>query len=455
MTEPIVVTTALGKAYGECISLEGLTVSITRGSVVGIVGENGAGKTTFMKLLCGIVPPTSGTLSVGTKRVGMVHQHFSLVPALTVAENVCLGEEPRKAGMLDMASAAERTRRISASLGGTIDPLVRVQDLPLGLRQHVELCKALRGDPGLLLLDEPTAVLVPAEITALLETIARLRERGTTVLMVSHKLKEIAAACDRVIVLRRGRLVLDVAAPLPLDAIARAMVGEDPERPPIPVATLGEVVMQCATVELRAGEIRGIAGVEGNGQSELFAALCGTAPAQRTLFGADMSHASPRSLRAVGVRAVPAERHADALLERSDLFSNLRLGNPMLSAEVAQKLLTELDVRPPRLTQPVASLSGGNQQKLLFARELAGGGRIFIVHEPTRGVDQFARDHLWHLLRSQAASGAAIVVLSSDLDELRALSTSLQVIFRGALSEPLAVSEQSDQALGRRMSGMS
>lgn len=450
----IVVTHDLRKQYGERVSLAPLSLSIARGSVLGVVGENGAGKTTLMKLLCGLVLPSAGTLRVDSERVGMVHQHFSLVPALTVAENVCLGEEPRRYGALDLTAAAQRTREISAGLGGNVDPFARVEDLPLGTRQHVELCKAVRGNPALLLLDEPTAVLVPSEIGALLATIARLRERGTTVVMVSHKLKEIAAACDRVIVLRRGELVLDVSAPLELGAIARAMVGQALERSQTPPTSLGEVVLQCGALQLRAGEIRGIAGVEGNGQRELFAQLCGIAPAQRSLFGKDLTHASPRALRAVGVRAVPADRHADALLERSDLFANLRLGNPRLTATAAQQLLCRLDVRPPVLDTPVATLSGGNQQKLLFARELAGGGRVFVVHEPTRGVDPFARDQLWHLLRSEAARGAAVVLLSSDLDELRALATSIQVIFRGVLSQPVAPAEQSDEALGQRMSGM-
>ncbi len=434
-----------------------LSLSIAQGSVVGIVGENGAGKSTLLRIIAGLAKPSAGTVEVRGK-LGMVHQHFSLVPALSVAENVWLGKEPNHAGVFDSDAAAKRTNIVAERLfASPTNARPKVETLSVAAAQRVELMKALREEVPLVLLDEPTAVLVPSEIDALLGTIQKLKERGTTVLIVSHKLQEIASVCERVIILRRGALVLDAKLPeTPLAQIAEAMIGQVPAEAEhlhtIDVQMKNALFFAAAghALEVKAGEIRGIAGVAENGQEELFDALVSDGAIR--LFGDSLKSAAKK--RARGLRALPADRRRDALLPNASLFDNLRLGNPALTRERAQALLQTHDVRPPELALSVNALSGGNQQKLLFARELCGGGRVFVVHEPSRGIDFFAQASIWSKLRQEAQRGAAVIALSSDLDELRRHAHSVQVLYRGALSEPIDPRATDNRTLGARMAGL-
>jgi len=459
------------KRFGALVANDNVDVEVRRGEIHALVGENGAGKSTALTLMFGIHAPDSGDVRIdGVARtlsgprdaialgLGMVHQHFSLVSQLTVAENVVLGSEPRRGLRLDRRRASQIVDELAGRFDLDVDPDRRVSELSVGEAQWVELLKALYRGANTLLLDEPTAVLTPAEVDRLCEALELLREEGRTVVIVTHKLGEVFAVADRVTVMRNGKSVLSAdIANTSRDEIARAMIGRPPEAPPdvvhppadAPVLLSlrnarvdvgGRNRVDDVTLDVRGGEIVGIAGVEGNGQNELLEAIAGLTP----LTSGTIQRAEGIGLRDIGF--VPADRRHHGLVLEMNVAENSILGRqsdasfsgPVFSrtgaiAEHARTLVRRFDVRPPRVDAHVGTFSGGNQQKVVVGRELAGTPRILLVAQPTRGVDIGAIEIIHAALREARARGAAILLVSSDLDELLALSDRVAVMFRGAV----------------------
>lgn len=471
MSAPALELRDIHKRFGETVALDGARCVVRPGTVHALLGENGAGKTTLMRIAFGLesaddgriairgadpAPHSSGrALALG---LGMVHQHFELIPAFTVAENVALGGR----GLLDAAQAAQRVRAVGDATGLPLDPHARVATLPVSAQQRTELVRALARDASLLILDEPTAVLTPDEAAALYRWMRTFADRGGSVVLITHKLREALAVADDVTVLRRGRTVLEASradcteASL-VDAIVGA--GSVPERtPPLPPSG-GPVVLALdrvwwrgadgrarvreATLEVRAGEILGVLGVEGAGQRELLRLLAGRLEA---------SAGTVR--RPVHVGFVPEDRLADAVVPSLSLTENFALAGladrrgrmpwSMLAAETGRALVED-DVRAAGPAARCATLSGGNQQKFVVARERRFATTAFVAENPTRGLDVRASATVLAALRQAAADGAAVVVSSSDLDEVLALTRRVVVCFAGAVTEVDSPADPTDR----------
>jgi general nucleoside transport system ATP-binding protein len=452
------------KRFGGTVALDGATLDVRPGTLHSLLGENGAGKTTLMRLAFGMLHPDAGSIETnGTPRrwrssadaiagrIGMVHQHFLLVPAMTVAENVSLGDR----GLLrrfDPQVAAARVRKIGAETGLALDPAARVADLPVGAQQRLEIVKALARDASILILDEPTAVLSPSESQELYAWIRGFTARGRTVVLITHKVREALAISDEVTVLRRGRSVLS-GKPRELGeaAVIGAMIGAATSEPTVVAAgsTPGALVMTIervsmtdargvprlrqASMQVRAGEIVGVAGVEGSGQHELLRVLAGRlAP----------DTGSARLPARIGF--VPADRLRDALIPSMTLVENLALKDAgeargtMSWASYrsrADATMREHDVRAIGAMTPAAALSGGNQQKFVLGRELEGSPVALVVENPTRGLDIRATGHVLNELRAARAAGVAVVLYSSDLDEVLSVADRMVVCFDGRTTE--------------------
>jgi simple sugar transport system ATP-binding protein len=481
---PLLALRDISKRFGPVAALQQASLDVAGGEVVGLLGENGAGKSTLMHIAAGMLPPDAGEILVsGVPRtfrspreaqaagIGMVHQHFTAIPALTVGENIALaGGWPASPGLI-----AERTRELTSRLGLPLDPAWRADSLPVSLMQRLEIVKALATDARVLLLDEPTGVLTPNEVDELLARVRAIADKGGAVVLISHKLDEALRVADRVVVLRRGAVVLEAAtAGLTRDELADAMLGEaDPSaRPGVPAsvrpgthasarpgahaparpgvqasvrlhhATVagrerGAVAVRDASLEVRAGEIVAIAGVEGSGQRELLRALAGIMPLQ----GGERVVEEPVAL-------IPEDRTSEGLLLDLDLTANVALGMgpgaPWVrrgwmswrgARERTQDLIARFDVRTPSPDVPASALSGGNQQKLVIARALERGPAVLVAENPTRGLDIRATTEVHARLREAAARGVAVIVYSSDLDEVLELGERVLVMARGALIE--------------------
>ncbi len=435
------LTIEADKRFGECTALAGATLAVEEGEIHALVGENGAGKSTLLKIALGLVRADRGALAIaGTacdlarhspraaRALGLdlVQQHGALVGSLTVVENAVLG---REGGMIvELARPAHALATIADEIGLAIDPHARVADLPVGVAQRAEIGIALAFGAKILALDEPTALLTPGEVTSLFAALRRLRERGATVILVTHKLDEVRAIADRVTVLRAGRTVSTFAGDAPSAEIARAMVGADVpvmDRPP-PFAG-GEPVLSLPDLIVRRGEIVGVAGVEGNGQRELVAAA---------------SHAIARERLAL----VPEDRHGEGLVLPASIADNLALGrlaelSPGIGLDRgaldahARAQCEAFDIRPAAPDAIASSLSGGNQQKVVVARELTRPGvTLVIAAQPTRGVDLAANALIHARLRAAAEAGAGVLLVSADLDEILALAHRAVVLYRGAIA---------------------
>lgn len=453
------------------------------GEIHALVGENGAGKSTLAAIAYGAIKPDEGTL-VASGSVGLVHQHFKLIERLRVWENVLLAREPRKGLAIDRAAARLQVRALSERHGLALDPDAIVETLPVGIKQRVELVRELAREPAVLLLDEPTAALAPSEIAAFFKTIATLAARGTAILIVTHKLAEVIAYSQRVTVMRAGKIVarLDTAH-TSVDEIARAMVGGD--IPPLAeratttraarlsIANLnvgeGSAALRAATFAIAAGEIVGIAGIEGNGQSMLADALAGVVAytGEITLDGeAIPASIDPAERIARGIRVIPQDRLHEALVLDWSIVENVALGRQrraplqrrgVIDRGVARAYATDVierfDVRPPVASAIVGSLSGGNQQKVVVGRALAGEPRLIVAYQPTRGVDIGAATLLQSRLIEARNVGAAVLLISFELDEIFALADRVLVMFGGAFVGEFARAQIDRGRIGALMAG--
>lgn len=494
---PALLLRGIDKAFDGKTALSGASFRLDWGEVHALVGENGAGKSTIMNVATGVYAPDRGEVIVDGRDVplrspvdavaagiGMVHQHFRLVGRFTVAENVALalGGIGRRIGI---GKAAQLVKRKSAELGFALDPEARVERISVAEQQRAEIIKVLLLGAGILILDEPTAVLTQQEAEALLSMARRLAQAGHAVVLITHKLQEVADHCDRITVMAQGRTVLDAApmARTSLAQVTRKAFGEVKEQEPVQPGTLGgellrlenlrvrhgAVTLDGLNLSLRAGEILGIAGVGGNGQSELVACLNGLLrPLDGKIFLADedLTAASPAKRRKAGLRVVPADRFDSALVRDMTLSENLALtglesgrfgpwwGLSRRSMKRnAENSLKEFNVLGGGPETRASVLSGGNAQKVLLARELAAGTRVVVAHSPVRGLDLRSARAVLDLLVASARQGAACLLISEDLDEILRMCGSAAVLNRGRLSPPLSGEDLNPARLGELMVG--
>ena len=469
------------KRFGSLVANDRIDLSVAPGQVHALLGENGAGKTTLMNVLYGLMQPDEGEILIdGTAvrfhspkdaiaaGIGMVHQHFMLVPVFTVAENVTLGiEETRRLGLLDRRKTRRDVGVLSQRYGLEVNPDALVEDLPVGIQQRVEIVKALVREATVLILDEPTAVLTPAETEDLFRIIRRLKDGGTSIVFISHKLKEVQAIADTITVLRRGKVVGQRPPGTTEDELALLMVGRDVQlRVSKGAAQPGEVVLDVAgltvgdqagrvlvnemSFQVRAGEILGVAGVQGNGQTELCEALMGLRPTMAgrvTLNGQNLTRATPAQRLSAGIAYVPEDRQEDGLIGEFSVADNMVLDQynkpPFASginlrlgaiAANATERVREFDVRTTSTQTPVGTLSGGNQQKVILARELAHEHKVLIASQPTRGLDVGSIEFVHRRIVEQRDQGVAVLIVSAELDEIYALADRIAVMYEGKIT---------------------
>ena len=496
MTQPLLSITGLTKAYPGVVANDDVSFDIGTGEVHALLGENGAGKSTLVKMIYGLVKPDAGTMTLRGQSfappepraaradgIAMVFQHFSLFEALNVAENVALGMENPP----PMRDLARRIREVSETYGLPLDPYRVVGDLSAGERQRVEIIRCLLQDPKLLIMDEPTSVLTPQEVEILFETLRKLSSEGTAILYISHKLEEIRALCDAATILRLGKVV---GSCIPRDTTARdmaeMMVGSSLKTPEPSDRKLGEVALDITGLSvaspsefgtslknihltLQQGEVLGIGGVAGNGQDELLAALSGEIRSARDaikLNGAPIGHLGPNPRRALGLLAAPEERlgHAAApdmsLTENALLTGSVRKGlaaNGFLkwaaAQEFAEAIIQAFDVRTPGPDNAARSLSGGNLQKFVIGREVLQDPRVLVVNQPTWGVDAAAAAAIRQAILDLAGNGAAVLVISQDLDELMEISGRFAALNEGRLSDIRATETLTVEEIGLMMGG--
>ncbi len=478
---------------------DGIDLLVKPGEIHALLGENGAGKSTLMNVLFGLYSPDEGVVAVNDRPVsfdgpreavkaglGMVHQHFMLIPRFTVTENIILGNEG-DAAVLDRDAAAARVKELSEAYGLLIDPTEKVENLSVGLQQRVEILKALYQGSNILILDEPTALLTPQEIEDLYGILNRLKAGGTTIIFITHKLKEVAAVSDRVTVIRRGKTVGErITAQTTGQELADLMVGRGvsltvQRNPATPGRTLleardvvakpihGHKPLTIANLELRAGEILGVCGVEGNGQSELVEVLSGLRPLDSgtiTVNGKDVSGGDPNDFREAGLSYIPEDRHHRGLVLDFPLWENVLLGNaqgePFVRngilrkrriQGITRKLMEQFDVRAPSPNTAARSLSGGNQQKLIIAREMFRNPDVLLAIQPTRGLDVGAIEFVHKELVRVRDEGKAVMLLSFDLDEVMDLSDRIAVMSEHTITGEFDAGTVSRNQLGLLMGG--
>jgi simple sugar transport system ATP-binding protein len=500
MPVPAVSLRGITRRFGPLVANDDVSLDLAPGEIHALVGENGAGKTTLMRVLYGMIAPDAGHIEVEGRAariqhpadamrlgLGMVHQHFMLVDPLTVAENVTLGREPRRGlGGYDRARAEREVAALAERYRLPVEPGARVASLPVGAQQRVEILKALHRGARVLILDEPTAVLTPQEVDELFGVLRALRDQGVTIVLITHKLAEVKALAHRVTVMRAGRVVGGgTADSLSTERIAELMVGRPvttalargasaPGAPALEARDLsvrddrGLEAVRGVSFAVRAGEIVGIAGVEGNGQHELVECLAGLRPPARgeVRIGGARPRSGARAHLEAGLAHIPSDRLRRGLVPEMTLAENLILGlqherslgpgpflDPRRLEARARGLLSEVDVRPAEPRYRAAQLSGGNQQKLIAARELSRGARAVLAAHPTRGVDLGAVAFLHGRLLAERDAGRAVLLVSSELSEILALSDRVLVLFDGRIAHETRPAETDERTLGLYMTG--
>jgi general nucleoside transport system ATP-binding protein len=499
---PVLELRGITKRFPGVLANDEIDLTLNKGEILALLGENGAGKTTLMNILYGLYTQDEGEILVNGSKVeihdphdainqgiGMVHQHFMLVPVFTVTENVMLGVESTRAGvLLDREVAAQRIREISSQFGLKVDPDARVEDLPVGVQQRVEIIKVLYRQADILILDEPTAVLTPQEVEELFKVVRSLVDQGKSVIFITHKLNEVFSIADRIVVLRGGRAVGDTTpAEATEKSLANMMVGREVilevEKQP---AQPGEVVLDVENLyvlddrkltavdgvsfQVCAGEVLGVAGVQGNGQTELVEALTGlrTAKAGRiTLLGKDITGSNPRHVTELGTAHVPEDRQVDGLVLSFPVSDNLVLntyylppyarGVTLQEKEIesaARERVERFDIRTPGIFVPVSNLSGGNQQKVIVAREFSRPIKLLIASQPTRGLDVGSIEYIHQRIIEKRDEGSAVLLISPELEEVLSLSDRIAVMFEGKIIIVLPAQEATLERLGLLMAGI-
>lgn len=491
------------KRFPGVVANDNVSLKLHKGEVLALLGENGAGKSTLMNILYGLYRQDEGEILVNgqpitvssphesiERGIGMVHQHFQLVPVMTVTENVVLGNEVTRGGsFLDRRKAAEQIKTLSRQYGLPLDPNALVADLDVGAQQRIEIVKALYRNADILILDEPTAVLTPQEADELVEVMRTLTAQGKSLIFITHKLREVLEVADRIVVLRGGRVVGETTPAEATEAsLAAMMVGRTvllqvekevahPGAPVLEVRDLkvrddrGLMAVDGVSLEVRAGEILGIAGVQGNGQTELVQALTGLrTPEAGTLSisGQNTTAATPRTISELGVAHIPEDRQRDGVVTSYKLTDNAVLElyylEPYATGVVrnddaitkhAQELVREFDVRTPSVNVPASSLSGGNQQKLIVAREFTRELKLLIAAQPTRGIDVGSIEFIHNQIVKKRDEGVAVLVVSAELDEILSLSDRIAVMYHGKIVATVKNGELSREQLGLLMAGAS
>ena len=490
------------KRFPGVVANDSVDLTVNSGEIVGLLGENGAGKTTLMNILYGLYEADEGELLIDGRQVrfagpgdaiaagiGMVHQHFMLVPVFDVTENVVLGVEPTRGplGHIDIDQARDDVREISSKYGLAVDPDAVVEDLPVGVQQRIEIIKVLFREAEIIVFDEPTSVLTPQEVEDFFAIVRGLKEAGKGIIFITHKLGEMLEIADRIAVLRRGKIVGEAEpGSATKEDLAEMMVGrpvdlvvdKSPAQPKEVVLSVKNLVVQDerlhnavndVSFEVRSGEIVGIAGVQGNGQTELVEAITGLILplAGSVMIGdQDITLASPRKLHQLDVAHVPEDRQRDGLVLSFDLVENLVLDSyyakPYSKGIVmdwdearrhADELIEQYDIRTPSALLTASSLSGGNQQKLIVAREFARDTRLIIASQPTRGIDVGSIEYIHQRIVEERDEGAAVLIVSSELDEVLALADRILVMYRGRIVAEVPGSEATATDLGLFMAG--
>ena len=498
--ENVIEMREITKVFGEFVANDKINLQLRKGEIHALLGENGAGKSTLMNMLAGLLEPTSGEIFVNGKSekldspsraaalgIGMVHQHFMLVEAFTVAENIILGSEITNKGVLDLKKANADILELSERYGLAVDPTAKVEDISVGAQQRVEILKTLYRGAEILIFDEPTAVLTPAEILELMDIMKTLVKEGKSIILITHKLDEIRAVADRVTVIRRGKSIETVSIEgVSNKDLAEMMVGrsvsfvteKEEAKPKDVVLQISDLIVnenrgvpavKELSLDVHAGEIVGVAGIDGNGQSELIQAITGLRKVKSgsiKIKGREVVGLSPRKITEMQVSHVPEDRHRDGLVLEMMLSENIALQTyykePLSNKGVlnynqinsyARKLMEEFDVRAASELVPAGALSGGNQQKAIIAREVDRNPDLLIVSQPTRGLDVGAIEYIHERLISERDKGKAVLVVSFELDEILNLSDRIAVIHDGKIQGIVKPSETNKQELGILMAG--
>ncbi|MGQ9907314.1 MAG: ABC transporter ATP-binding protein [Candidatus Flexifilum sp.] len=498
---PVLEVRGLTKRFPGVLANDHIDLALYKGEVLGLLGENGAGKSTLMNIIYGLYAPDEGGIYLNGEHVtihnpsdairrgiGMVHQHFQLVPVLTVTENIMLGSETVVGPFLNRRAARARILEIARQYALEVDPDARVEDLPVGVQQRVEIIKALYRRADILILDEPTAVLTPQEAVGLFAIMRTLIASGVSIIFISHKLKEIREICDRVVVLRGGRVVGE-ADPKTTDEkqLAAMMVGREvilqvdkqPARPGAVVLEIRDLhvkddrglpAVNGVSLDVRAGEIVGIAGVQGNGQTELVEAITGLrspVSGQICIDGKDLTGASPRAITEAGVAHVPEDRQKNGMVASFPITANMALQTyyrPPFSHGVViddraiaartSELVQKFDVRTPGIDVNIGKLSGGNQQKAIVAREFSRPARLLIAAQPTRGLDVGSIEFIHSQIVRMRDQGTAVLVVSAELDEILSLCDRVAVMFAGKIMDILPIERADRNTVGLLMAGV-
>lgn len=500
MTENVIEMREITKKFGDFVANDRINLTVKKGEIHALLGENGAGKSTLMNMLAGLLEPTSGEIAIkgevvkidspsksNSLGIGMVHQHFMLVEAFTVAENIILGNETTKNGVLDLKKASQDIKELSEKYGLAVDPSAKVEDITVGAQQRVEILKTLYRGADLLIFDEPTAVLTPSEIQELMAIMRNLVKEGKSIILITHKLDEIRAVANRVTVIRRGQSIqtVDVAGATAED-LAEMMVGRsvsfktakkvaEPKDVVLSIKDLvvnenrGIPAVKNLSLDVRAGEIIGIAGIDGNGQSELIQAITGLRKAKSgsiKIKGQEVTKMTARQITELSVGHVPEDRHRDGLVLPMTLAENIALQTyykePFSKKGIldyktindyAKKLMAEFDVRGANELVPAKGFSGGNQQKAIIAREVDRNPDLLIVSQPTRGLDVGAIEYIRKRLIAERDKGKAVLVVSFELDEILDVSDRIAVIHDGHIKGIVKPEETNKQELGILMAG--